>query len=252
MKFEDAIKGFKQLEKELASWEATETIFDEDKAYWELINPEHAFERVCLFRDQHNMFVYGDKGQLVFDSMTWHGDVYNLRYEATAYQMEKLNKDCRESLYEFCEDQWVIDMENWLADELLNKVDDHEEVASCFIKYCEENSYITDIGLHQYCENNDLSCLHDLLYFIKECFEYFNSSSEELQSWGSFLESSNLKDFDEPLESSLLTAGQVVAQRYFICMYALKVCGEKLTQAKAICDHNEDTQESGDQDGTKE
>lgn len=51
-------------------WEATEQIFDDNKAFWRIKKPNSEYQKVCLYRDGCNMFVYGDYGQFTFDSMT--------------------------------------------------------------------------------------------------------------------------------------------------------------------------------------
>lgn len=79
------IHDFEHYQKEFASWEATEQIIDDNKAFWMLRNPGSQYQKVCLYRDGCNMFVYGDYGQFTFDSMTWKGDVCNLEYDNIGY-----------------------------------------------------------------------------------------------------------------------------------------------------------------------
>lgn len=91
-----------------------------------LKKPESQYQKVCLYRDGCNMFVYGDYGQFTFDGMTWTGSVYNLQYDNIGYQMEKLNHESRESLRVFDESKCVDDIYDWLKEHLedLYDVDD--------------------------------------------------------------------------------------------------------------------------------
>lgn len=117
-KLVDYIENAKYYEKEFLEWEAFEQIIDEDKAFWMLKKPGSRCQRVCLYRDGYNMFVYGDYGQFTFDSMTWIGNVYNLEYDNIGYQMEKLNYENRKSLIMFDECKCRKDIINWLRHQL--------------------------------------------------------------------------------------------------------------------------------------
>ncbi len=67
------INGSEHYIKEFATWEASEQIIDDNKAFWMLKKPGSQYQKVCLYRDGCNMFVYGDYGQFTFDNMTWTG-----------------------------------------------------------------------------------------------------------------------------------------------------------------------------------
>ena len=69
--------------------------------------------------------------------------------------------------------------------------------------------------------------LKDILYFTRNALE-----NADEYDWNVFLRNSNIEDFDDPCESYLWNVGKCIHQRYFICMYALQVCGEKLSKQK--------------------
>lgn len=226
----DYIENAKYYEKEFAEWEAFEQIIDEDKAFWMLKKPVSRCQKVCLYRDGYNMFVYGDYGQFTFDSMTWIGNVYNFEYDNIGYQMEKLNCDSRKSLTVFDEHKCKEDIINWLKYQLkenyILKDDEIEKV----VDFIRNDPF--DYELHEFCNgNNPFFDIEDILKFTEECFE----NAEEYE-WISFLRRNydKLYDFDDPCESWLWDAGKCIHQRYFICMYALQVCGEKLKEQEKL------------------
>ena len=223
----DYIDGSAHYIKEFATWEATEQIIDDNKAFWMLKKPGSQYRKVCLYRDDCNMFVYGDYGQFTFDNMTWTGSVYNLQYDNIGYQMEKLNHESRQTLRVFDENKCVEDIFAWLKERLENRYDVEEEIVEKIIKLFKDESYLLDSEIEEFCVENDLIEIEDILYFTKDALE----SIDEYE-WISFLRNSNLGEFDEECESELWNAGKCIHQRYFICMYALQVCGEKLLKEK--------------------
>ncbi|MDE7425728.1 MAG: hypothetical protein K2N51_18875 [Lachnospiraceae bacterium] len=222
-KLVDYIDRSEHYIKEFATWEASEKIIDDNKAFWMLKKPKSQYQKVCLYRDGCNMFVYGDYGQFTFDNMTWTGSVYNLQYDNIGYQMEKLNHESRQTLRVFDEDKCEEDIFAWLKERLENRYDVEEEIIEEIIKLFKEESYILDFEIEDFCVENDLIEIEDILYFTKDALE----SIDEYE-WISFLRNSNLGEFDEEYESELWNAGKCIHQRYFICMYALQICGEKL------------------------
>lgn len=170
------------------------------------------------------MFVYGDYGQFTFDSMTWTGSVYNLEYDNIGYQMEKLNYESKQSLRVFDEDKCAEDIFDWLKEQLEYRYCVEDEYIEKIIKIFKDSSYILDSDIEDFCDKNDLTDTEDILYFVKDALENIDE-----YEWVSFLRHSNLGEFDEECESVLWNAGKCIHQRYFICMYALQVCGEKLS-----------------------
>lgn len=69
-KLVDHINGSEHYIKEFATWEASEQIIDANKAFWMLRKPGSQYQKVCMYRDGFDMFVYGNYGQFTFDSMT--------------------------------------------------------------------------------------------------------------------------------------------------------------------------------------
>lgn len=173
------------------------------------------------------MFVYGDYGQFTFDNMTWKGSVYNLQYDNIGYQMEKLNYESRQTLRVFDEDKCEGDIFTWLKERLENRYDVEEEIIEKIIKLFKDESYLLDSEIEEFCVENDLIEIEDILYFTKDALE-----SIDKYEWISFLRNSNLGEFDEECESELWNAGKCIHQRYFICMYALQICSEKLSKQK--------------------
>ena len=173
------------------------------------------------------MFVYGDYGQFTFDNMTWTGSVYNLQYDNIGYQMEKLNHESRESLRVFDDNKCIDDIFDWLKEQLEDLYNIEDEIIEKIIKFFKESVYIHDSHIDEFCIQNDIEELKDILLFTERALENTDESM-----WIVFLRSSNLEDFDDPCESYLWNAGKCIHQRYFICMYALQVCGEKLSKQK--------------------
>lgn len=192
-----------------------------------LKKPGSQYQKVCLYRDGCNMFVYGDYGQFTFDNMTWIGSVYNLQYDNIGYQMEKLNHESRESLRVFDENKCEEDIYDWLREHLEDLYDVDDKVIEKIIKFFKESTYIHDSHIDRICTENDIDKAKDILYFTKRALENANE-----YDWIMFLRNNNLEDFDDPCESYLWNAGKCIHQRYFICMYALQVCEEKLGKQK--------------------
>ena len=229
MKLIDKIESPEYYIKKFSTWEATEQIFDDKKAYWCLRKPNSNVEKVCLYRDGCNMFIYGDYGQFTFDSMTWIGSVYNLEYDNIGYQMEKLNYESKQTLYyyddNYCEEDILDWMESVIEDRYSSIADD-DELDEIIVKSKEcLKDYTFDVD--GFCEKYNCEELRELLDFTDDLLQH----TDEYE-WISFLRnnSGTLSDFDEPCESSLWKAGKRINQRYFICMYALQICGEKLLE----------------------
>ncbi len=226
----DNIRGFEHYEKKFATWEATEQIIDETKSFWCLNKPSSNYEKVCLYRDGCNMFVYGDYGQFTFDSMTWLGTVYNLEYDNIGYQFEKVSYNSRQSLKIFDDDECQKNIYEWLRYQLENKYDYEEKeingIICDFQVFYSNRLHMNDYDIDIFC-GEDKQELKDIFIFVNDCLSHVDE-----HEWIAFLRNSNLQDFDEVSESSLWNAGKVIDQRYFICLYALKTCGEKLKVAQ--------------------
>ena len=101
--------------------------------------------------------------------------------------------------------------------------------------FIESNIYITDFEIEDFETEdfetkNELFDLIDLIKFVKELYEHIDE-----YEWIAHLRETNLGDFDEECESSLWDAGKTISQCYFICLYALRVCKEKLEARKEKC-----------------
>lgn len=228
----EKIDGAEHYIREFETWEATEQIIDESKAFWMLRKPGSQYRKVCLYRDGCNMFVYGDYGQLTFSSMTWLGDVYNLEYNNIGYQMEKLDCDSKRSLKVFDDDYCREDILDWFEEnvhESFYDVADTDEELNNIISKAKENLVDYGFDVDEFCEKYECDDLRNLLDFTDDLLAH----TDEYE-WISNLRSNTdrLQEFDEPCESSLWNAGKRIHQRYFINMYALRVCGEKLKKQK--------------------
>lgn len=227
----DYIENAKYYQKEFAEWEAFEQVIDENKAFWMLKKPGSLYQKVCLYRDGYNMFVYGDYGQFTFDSMTWTGSVYNLEYDNIGYQMEKLSHESRQSLKVFDEYKCREDITSWLKYQLEEYYNLENEEIEKVVSFIE--NIPCSIEIDDFCnDKNPFFDIEDILIFTKDCFE-----NAEEYDWISFLRNNynRLYDFgDEPSESWLWNAGKCIHQRYFVCMYALQVCGKKLKEQEKL------------------
>lgn len=226
-KLEEKIENFEYYEKEFATWIPKEIIIDDKKAFWELRKPDSEYRKVCLFRDGHNMYVYGDYGSFTFDSMTWLGSPYNLEYNNFGYQMEKLDRESRQSLKVFDEYACEEDIKDWIEWYLEDKYENNEELANDIFKYVKSNYMLMDYEIKEYCEENNLKEFEDLIIFVKDCLNHVDE-----YEWIPFLRNSNLEDFEDPYESLLWNTGIRTHQKYYVNMYALKVLGEKLNENK--------------------
>lgn len=187
------------------------------------------YQKVCLYRDGCNMFVYGDYGQFTFDNMTWTGSVYNLEYDNIDYQMEKLNHESKESLRVFDESKCEEDIYDWLKERLENHYLIEKDIIDNIISYFKQNNdlYYCDVDIEELCEKYDVPELENILNFTQKALENIDE-----YEWISFLRRTSFQEFDEECESVLWNAGKCIHQRYFICMYALQVCSEKLNKQK--------------------
>lgn len=235
MVLKDRIEGFADIEKEFSSWEATEIIIDDKKAFWELKKPDTEYRKVCLYRDGCNMLIYGDYGSIVFDSMTWLGSVYNLQYDNIGYQMEKLTHECRKSIYKHDTKKAWEDILDWLADRLSDcyeelffddEGEDKQFTINDVLQFFRNTSFINCIKIENFCIENNCKQLQEIMEFTDSCLGH--SGEDELE-WLSFLRGSLKHEiFEDPCESSLWSVGQKIDQGYFINLYALQVCAEKL------------------------
>ena len=183
-----------------------------------------------MFRDRYMVFVYGDYGNFCFDQMTWIGSVYNLAYDDIGYQFSKLSHDSREVLKAFDTDTCIEDLEEWLTEtlgELQNNynIENPSEIAKSIFQYIKENDFVC-YDEEELCEKYDCYEYMDLVNFVNGA--YCNCDDE--YDWISYLRESNLGDFEDECESELWNAGRKVSQSYYISMYALQVCRDKLEE----------------------
>lgn len=230
----DKIQNFEHYEKEFTTWEPTEIIIDENRAFWMLKKPDSECRKVCMFRDRYMVFVYGDYGSFCFDNMTWIGSVYNLEYDNIGYQFSKLSYDSKDALKAFDTDVCIEELEEWFIDTLEElkdnyNLEDSGEIAKSIFQYIKENSHIW-YDEEELCEIYDCHEYMDLINFVHGA--YCNCDDE--YDWVSYLRKSNLGDFEDECESSLWNAGRKVSQSYYISMYALQVCRDKMEDKQNV------------------
>jgi hypothetical protein len=209
-------------------WEETEQIFDDNHALWMIRKPNSEYQKVCLYRDGHFLCVYGDYGTMTFNQMTWKGTVYNLHYDNIGYQMEKLSHESREALRLYDETKCEDDIYEWLRERLENYYDIEEEKIDKVVEFLKSkfnsfNPLLKYYENEEFCEQNNID---DLINIIDFTFEALSHTDE--YEWIAFLRRTNFSEFDEECESNLWDAGRCIDQRYFINMYALQKCAEKL------------------------
>ncbi len=226
MGLKENILDFDSYRKEFSKWEAKEIIIDDSKAWWCLKNPSSSVQKVCMFRDGPVVNVYGNYGSFTFDKMTWLGDVYNLAYDSLDYQFGKLSEESKQYLYVFDAEECKKDVINWMKEHLsCDGYLDHE--INEIVEYISnlDISCTNDWIIADFCERKSYDCSL-LLYFIDECLKNMENS----ETWIDFLKNSELGNFDDFYESILWEAGKRIRQDFFINLYALKICGEKLNE----------------------
>lgn len=237
-KLEDMIQHFDAYKKRFSGWEASEIIIDGNKAFWQLKKPGSNVQKVCLYRDGCNMFVYGDYGQLVFDSMTWIGNPWNLQYDNFDYQMEKLSHSCREEMH--CFDESVAEEQflEWAKDYLMNEGAESSLVEKCIEFLKKDVWYRSEYDVEEFCEEDIQNC--DYQGFLKFCYDAMDHMSDEID-WVSFLRSNTKiwEDYSDVSDSDLWGIGKCIHQRYFINMYAIRVIAEKLMDSSEFAKKEE-------------
>ncbi|RHO26825.1 hypothetical protein [Amedibacterium intestinale] len=226
MELKEEIFDFKSYESKFLKWEAEEIIIDDSKAWWCLKNPNSSVQKICMFRDGPVVNVYGNYGNFTFDKMTCLGDVCNLAYDDLDYQFGKLSEASKKYLYAFDDEECKKDVINWMKEHLsCDEYLDHEinEIAEYISNL--DISCTNDWLIADFCERKNYDC-GSLLYFVEECFK----NVDNCETWIDFLKNSELGNFDDFYESILWEAGKKIRQDFFINLYALKICGEKLNE----------------------
>lgn len=216
----------------ISTWEVSEQIIDEERAMWCIKKPGSQYQKVCLYRDGKDMFIYGDYGQYSFDHMTWKGDVYNLPYDCLPYLMEKMNYESKETAYEFKSDVCEKNILDWFQERLENRYELDEELIQTIIDktVSDEISYYLE-------ENNLEDELEEITSFVSDAL---NNTADQYD-WIAFLRNNDdrLSLFDESCESDLWKAGKQLSGRFLVSLYALNVCGEKLSREKEMINNKE-------------
>lgn len=234
-KLEDMIRSFDAYKKRFSEWEASEIIIDDNRAFWQLKKPDSNVQKVCLYRDGCNMFVYGDYGQLVLDSMTWVGNPWNLQYDNFDYQMEKLSHSCRKEMN--CFDDYVAEEQflAWVQDYLKDSgVDD--ELIDKYMEFLKKDVwYRSEYDVEEFCDDTQN---YEHQEFLKFCYLALGHMSDEID-WISFLRGNTeiWEEYSDPGDSDLWSIGKCIHQRYFVNMYAIRVIAEKLKDVSKFAEN---------------
>ena len=225
--------------EEFKNWIATEMIINETQAIWSLQNPLIKTQRITMYRDNYKVFIYGDYGTVIFDQMTWIATPHDLRYDDMGYQSEKLDPNNRKNLTVFDQTECIEDIVYWLYIAVRNLLSDQDiemhKLApdvqtnlTYFIEHYNENN--TEDDINEFCETNQLEELKDLFIFAKE---HLSQYVEDEEDYVDFLtrHTSHLEEFDRlGNQSDLFNAGQTLNQNYYLNLFAMQICSEKLNQ----------------------
>lgn len=234
----DHIQQFESYKKRFSTWEASQILIDEKKAFWQLNKPDSNSEKVCLFRDGSTMCIYGDYGSYVFDKMTWEGNPWNLQYNNLDYQAEKISRESRDSVIIFDPEtlkknflKWVREYlhEHHAEDIFVNKILDFLKEDYGFHFCGDTDDLFEEI---EYSENSsDYGNYDEFFCFVSLCKRAMNEMDDTQADWTHFLRSEH-HNFDDlgidAFESGLHTMSYAYNQRYLISLYAIQVISEKL------------------------
>ena len=227
----DAIIEKKWFKNEFKTWEASEIIIDKNRALYQLKKPNSEYQKVCMFRDGTNVFFYGDYGQFSFENMPCITTPQNLQYDNISHQMDKLNRDNKESIMVFDVENAIKDIIEWGKDRLINRFDISDYGIKTIIRYlngnikgCFDAYDLVEKHPSLVCADDFIDLLDCMIQAVNDgewCYHnYLNEHYNELEK------------YDEVCECNLWTAGKTIHQRFFINLYAMEVCGKKLKQQK--------------------
>jgi len=217
--------------KRFSDWEAIEQIFDDKKAFWMLEKPGSQYQKVCMFRDGNNMYIYGDYGRYSFADMTWYATPYNLQYNNLGYQTEKMRYEDREQIYDFDSSLMVEALKNWTKDRLCDISELSDEKINGILAAVFDDEY-NSYNIDEYLEEQNLEDVDNLEEFLCFVIDARDSECSTRQEWFMFLSEHDLElqDYDNGCESSLYSAGEIYKANFLVSMYAMMVCGEKLKE----------------------
>ena len=234
MDLRKSIDEFLKYEEKFKKWEASRIIIDKDKSIWELKSVDGSGEKVSLYRDKTDMFVSGTYGQLTFDRVDPSSSVHTIiNIDDDEINFQNLSYLCREDVRNcFSRESLVEDIFLWLKKQIESEVEDADRLAREFTDLAMNGEFFDSPDeVKEYCELNKCEESCELLEFIQTCFDSAYNSS---QDWNLFLETSSYYELDSRCdkigENSLFCAGVRVSQNYYINMYALQVCSEKLAE----------------------
>ena len=228
MKFEELLCDFEYYKKRFNEWDASEKVFDQDTAAWELVCPSDSTQKVSLYRDKKDIFIYGMYGQSSFNNENEISSAHSLNYEDSYLMLKFLDPAIRESWWDY--EVWKRDFTTWLTDYIENAKHDSAKVIEFIegkLSCMNPEFYISD-----YCERNHCLELMSVISFAWSALRNEHATDDE---WITFLVDSDVYSIEEDVENSRLwSAGVDINEDYFICMLALSICSEKIKQANEL------------------
>jgi hypothetical protein len=237
---ESKIKFADSYKAKFESWEASTLLIDDDKEFWQIKNPKSSVEKVCLFRDNRVLCIYGDYGSYTFDRMTWTRTPWNLRYDNLDYMAEKLSVESSHAVRIFSSTLAERQFLDWVQN-YLKGFDANENFIEKAMEFLRQSStYSSDVDdLYDKIADDresDYGNYEELYSFLCLCIEALSSMEDEI-SWQYFLQNSDnafqdvqVSLYDEPL----YRFGMEYSQRYLISLYALKILSQKLENPHII------------------
>lgn len=215
-------------------WEVTEQIIDDKKAFYSIKKPNSEYQKVCLFRDGNYMTIYGDYGEYHFTHMSWLATPLNIPYDNLSYLMSKMSAEDREKAYEFDSDFALDDIFEWLTDRLTSHYNFEESIANTITSHIKETDWLCDEL--EYIQKNGFDGIEHIVSFVYDAIDHTDDKIE----WISFLRNNDFSEYDEMFESELWEAGQRIDDRFLICLYALRKCGDKLANMENVKDTDDE------------
>ncbi len=242
MKLKDMVKKYDYYREKFGKWSASQVDMGTGMAAYVLQNPEHKVEKVALYRDDNNAFVYGDYGQFTFDSLTWNISPTNIPYNNIGYLLEKMGSKQKEVITVFDSEICMKDVKAWLDDRIETNIP--RETREALMEFLDESDWnseafeITD-------EYQELADYRDEIQFALDAMGRMGSREE----WLVFLRE-NVHRLDkiegDGYESDLWSAGKHLNERFFISLVALEVLGEKLEKEKERQDSTKECEDLED------
>lgn len=228
------VKNAEYYIKKFSTWEASKIIIDDQKAIYILKKPDSRVEKVCMFVDGYNMYIYGDYGTLSFDRMTWVATPDNLAYQDMGYMMSKLSSNNYDSIHVFDEDKCKEDLENWFATYIKEYYHFQDDVIKQIIQALEEETFTYSLNLLEDVEAVLEKCTSGAEEISTEA-EIFVKALENMydrEGWITFLNQFNDRIMDlncyEETYIEMRDFGKIIDGRFYVNLLAMFILYNKL------------------------